>query len=116
MTALLHGAAAVLAVAAALLGAACALGVLSMRDAYQKLHYVSPPATISAFLLAVAIALGTRSPSAALKAFLVFALLAAANGVLSHATARAAFVRSHGHWPPRPDEVRASGGDREAPP
>jgi multisubunit Na+/H+ antiporter MnhG subunit len=115
-SAILDGAAAVLAIAGALLGAVSAVGVLAMRDAYQKLHFVSAPGTVSAFLLAAAVALGTRSPSASVKAFLVFALLSAANGVLTHATARAIFVRSHGHWPPRPDEVRPGGdGDGGSP-
>jgi monovalent cation/proton antiporter MnhG/PhaG subunit len=108
VTGALHASAAVLALAGALLGLLSGIGVLAMRDAYQKLHFVSAPATVSAFLLAVAIALETRSAAASLKALLVVVLLSAANGVLCHATARAAFVRAHGHWPPLPDELRAA--------
>lgn len=113
MIAALHGVGAALAIAGALLGAISGVGVLAMRDAYQRLQFVSLAGTVASFLVAAGVALGAGEPAAALKALLVFAVLSAANGVLTHATARAAFVRAHGHWPPRADEVRAAGGGRE---
>ncbi len=114
MTAALHVAAAVLAIAAAVLALLSAVGVLAMRDAYQKLHFVAPPATLSSFVIVVAVALSGAGAQASLKALLVAILLTAANGVLGHATARALFVRDHGHWPPRADEAGMKRPDPEA--
>ncbi len=113
-------AAGVLAVAAAALTLVCAVGVAAMRDPYQKLHFIAPPATLASFVLALAVALQAREAQATLKALLVAVLLTAANGVVSHATARAAFVRRHRHWPPRRDEAAPAGaadaGHEEASP
>jgi multicomponent Na+:H+ antiporter subunit G len=106
----LHVAAAVLAAVAVLVTLASAVGVWAMRDPFQRLHFLAPPATIGAALLALAIALDGGA-LAAVKPALVLALLTALNGVVSHATARAAFVRRRGAWPPAPppggvEEVR----------
>ena len=100
MSAALHAVAAVLTAAAVLLTIACAIGVAVMRDPLQRLHYVAPPSTLGAALLAAAIAL-EAGPAALVKPALVLVLLTALNGVVSHATARAAFVRRHGSWPPQ---------------
>ena len=107
MIAVLHGVGAGLAVASAVLALLCAAGLAAMRDAYQKLHFVSPPATLCAFLLAAAVGLSGAGTRATLEALLIAAVLAASNGVVGHATARALWVREHGRWPPRADQVRA---------
>lgn len=83
MTAIAHAAAVALLAVAVLLTLACGVGVAVMRDAWQKLHFGTPPATVSAFLVAAAIALETCQLSASLEALLLALVLTAINGVLS---------------------------------
>jgi multicomponent Na+:H+ antiporter subunit G len=110
----LHAVAAVLCAAAVLLTLACSVGVLVMRDAWQRLHFAAPPATLGAALLTVAIAI-EAGPAAASKPFVVLLLLTALNGVVTHALARAAFVRSRGGWPPSSDAGASKPGGGGAP-
>ncbi len=70
-----------------------AIGVLAMRDPLQRLHFIAPPATISTALVTIAVAIGGRSAQATLKTAAVGVLLLAVNGVVNHATARAARLR-----------------------
>lgn len=70
-----------------------AIGVLAMRDPLQRLHFIAPPATVSTALLTIAVGVGTRSTQATLKTAVVGLLLLAVNGVVTHATARAARLR-----------------------
>ncbi|MFL5262040.1 MAG: monovalent cation/H(+) antiporter subunit G [Anaeromyxobacteraceae bacterium] len=104
--AVLHVVVAVLAAVAVLVTLASAVGVWAMHDAFQRLHFLAPAATVGAALLALAIGLDA-GPRAAVKPILVLLLLTALNGVVSHATARAAFVHRHGAWPPRPPQGAA---------
>jgi multicomponent Na+:H+ antiporter subunit G len=85
----------VVGVAAALLSC---LGVLVMGNAYDRLHYTAPAATLAPALLAAAIVLEEGLSAVAVKALLVAVVLVATNPVLSHATARAARIRQFGHW------------------
>ncbi len=94
-------------VGAAAVAFVSSLGVLVMRDPFQRLHFIAPPATLSAVLVIVAVGLGARSTQATLKTAAVALLLLVINGVVTHATARA--VRLRGTEP-------ASGGrPREQP-
>jgi len=82
------------------------VGIAVMRDPYQRLHFISPPASVSALLVTVAIFLGEKQKQAGGKAALVAFLLYFMNAVITHATARAHFVREKGTWPPKePIEV-----------
>jgi len=112
---LLHGAAAVLAVAAAAVALLSAIGTAVMPDPWQRLHFVSPPATLSAFVLALAVGFSGAGAQATLKAVSVAVVLTVSNGVVGHATARAHWVRTHGRWPPRADQARVA-PRREPPP
>ncbi len=89
--------------AAVLLTLGCALGVAVMRDPWQQLHFVAPPSTLGAALLALAVGLAA-GPRAAVKPAIVLLVLAALNGVVTHALARAAWVRRHREWPPEREE------------
>lgn len=89
-----------------------AVGVLAMRDPYQRLHFVAPPA-LSAFLVAAALAVDGAGPAAWIKAAIVAVLLNLINGIVTHATARAAFVCKHGKWPPDPGEAASVKDRRE---
>lgn len=85
------------AVVCALLGV---LGVWLMRDAYQRLHYITLPAVFSSLFLTIAVFLHEPQKQSAGKVALTALVLFAMNAVVAHATARAAWVREHGRWPP----------------
>ncbi len=72
---------------------ASAVGVMVMRDAYQRLHYLAPPSSLAPLLLVVALYLGERDRQAGNKMLLLLLLLNAVNGVVTHATARAQRLR-----------------------
>ncbi len=82
----------------------CSLGVLVMKDPFQRIHYIAPAASISALCVAAAILLAEGFNQAGIKAVLVVVLLFIMNAVLSHATARAIRIRQYGDWTPRPEE------------
>ena len=77
------------------------LGVWLMRDPYQKIHYITLPCSVSAWLIAAAVLIGEKQKQAGLKVALIALVLFAMNAVVTQATARAAWVRSEGQWPPR---------------
>ena len=77
---------------------ASCVGVLVMRDAYDRLHYTAPAATIAPLAIAAAIVLQERLSAAGIKALLVALALLVTNPVLTHATARAARIRQLGEW------------------
>jgi multicomponent Na+:H+ antiporter subunit G len=77
---------------------ASCVGVLLMRDAYDKLHFTAPATTIAPLAIAAAIVLEERLSAAGLKALLVALALLVTNPVLTHATARAARIRQFGEW------------------
>jgi monovalent cation/proton antiporter MnhG/PhaG subunit len=70
----------------------CAIGVLVMRDPLQRLHFIAPPASLSAFFVVAAVLVQEHSWQSATKVLLIAMLLALVNGVATHATARAALV------------------------
>ncbi len=72
---------------------ASAIGVLVMRDPFQRLHFVAPAATVSTALITIAVGVGGLRTQAVLKTATIGGLLLAVNGVVTHATARAARLR-----------------------
>jgi multicomponent Na+:H+ antiporter subunit G len=85
------------------------LGVLVMRDPYDRLHYTGPAAVLAPVAIAAAVVLEERLSAAGIKALLVALALVATNPVLGHATARAARIRQFGEWRVR-EEERNEGG------
>lgn len=79
-----------------LLQLASAVGVLTMRDAYQRLHFIALPCTLGVTFLTVAVVLHETEAVTWVKTALVAVLLSLMNGVLTHATARAAFISANG--------------------
>lgn len=79
----------------------CALGVLVMGSAYDRLHYASA-AGWGAALIAVAIVVRESLSLIGDKALLSAAILVVCGPVLSHATARAGRIRERGAWNPAP--------------
>ena len=90
----------------ALLGS---LGVLLMKDLYERLHYMAPQSTISIACFAAAIVIDKHFSAAGIKAVLTAIVIIVMNAVLTHATARAARVRQFGRWISDVTEVRGIG-------
>jgi multicomponent Na+:H+ antiporter subunit G len=91
-----------------------ALGVLVMKDFYERLHYMAPPADISVWCFALAIVLDKHFSQAGIKAVLIAVVLFVMNAVLTHATARAARVRQFGRWIEDPTQIRGTGDESTA--
>lgn len=87
------------------------IGVLVMKDLYERLHYMAPPAVITAVCFAIATIADKHFSTAGIKAVLITVVLLLMNAVLTHATARAARVRQFGRWIPDVTEVRGMHGD-----
>ena len=83
---------AVLLFCAVALTLCCTVGVLVMRDPLQRLHYLAPPASVSAFLIVAAVLVQEHSWQSATKVLLIAGVLSLMNGVAAHATSRAALV------------------------
>jgi monovalent cation/proton antiporter MnhG/PhaG subunit len=80
------------------------VGVLVMKDVYQRLHYIGPPTTVGALLITLAVFLDEPQKQAGLKTLLTTVVLIAMNGVITHATARAARIRELGRLTVEPSE------------
>ena len=72
------------------------VGILLMRDVYQKLHYVTPIALIAPLVVALAILVQSGWSVNSLQTWLAVAFMAIAAPFLSHATIRAARIRQTG--------------------
>jgi len=79
------------------------LGLVAMRDVYDRLHYLAP-ATLGALLVAAAIWVYQGPSQIALKGTVVAAFLLLAAPALAHATARAARIGERGDWRPGAEE------------
>jgi multicomponent Na+:H+ antiporter subunit G len=75
----------------------CALGMLVMASAYDRLHYASA-AGWGALLIALAIVVRESLSLIGDKALLTAAVLVVCGPVLSHATARSGRIRERGAW------------------
>ena len=92
--------------------AGASVGVLVMRDAYQKLHFVTPAALIAPVLVALAVLAQVGVYENAGETFLALLFMIIAGPFLSHATMRAIRVREKGDW--RPDRSgKASAQEKE---
>ncbi len=82
----------------------CCLALLIMPNFYERLHYLASVTTISAFCILIAVVIHEGWGQATLKAIAVCVVLLLVNAIVTHATARAARVRSLGHWSSDPHE------------
>jgi multisubunit Na+/H+ antiporter MnhG subunit len=98
---------------AVLIVLASSLGILLMRDVYQKLHYVTPVALVAPFVVGLAILAqsGLTEDTGEMALAMVFIVIGAP--FLSHATIRAARVREKGDW--RSGPARDGGAVKERP-
>jgi multisubunit Na+/H+ antiporter MnhG subunit len=74
------------------------VGVLVMRDAYQKLHFVTPVALVAPALVALAVFVQVGLYENTGETFVALLFLVIAGPYLSHATIRAIRIREKGDW------------------
>jgi multisubunit Na+/H+ antiporter MnhG subunit len=93
-----------------------AVGVLVMRGACRKVHYVTPLSILAPVLAGLAVLIQAGWSTRSAQAWIAVLFLVAASPVLSHATLRAARIRAEGDWQgpaaqgrpaPPPDEAEA---------
>jgi multisubunit Na+/H+ antiporter MnhG subunit len=89
---------------AVLVVAGAGLGILLMRDAYQKLHFVTPAALVAPVLVTLALLVRSGLNENTGETCLALVFLAVAGPYLSHATMRAIRVREKGDWRPEKEE------------
>ena len=77
---------------------ASALGLLVMRDVYQKLHFVTPAALVAPVLVAVAVFVQAGLTENTGETLLALLFVVIAGPYLAHATIRAARIRDTGDW------------------
>jgi multisubunit Na+/H+ antiporter MnhG subunit len=72
---------------------ASSVGVLVMRDAATKLHFVTPISIVAALLVGLAVLVQSGFSASSAQTWLAILLMAIASPFLSHATVRAARIR-----------------------
>jgi monovalent cation/proton antiporter MnhG/PhaG subunit len=81
-----------------------ALGIVRMRDPYQKLHYLALPGIVGIGSLTIAVFVQTGWSQASWKCAIILVILVASNSVGTHAAARAFRAREKEHWEPLPND------------
>lgn len=94
----------VLLALAVLIAVASVLGMMRMRDPYQKMHYLAPPASLSAIFITIAIFLQRGLKPESFKAAFVSVVLIGMNTVVTHAAARALRIAEVKDWRPQGGE------------
>ncbi|MBO0731636.1 MAG: monovalent cation/H(+) antiporter subunit G [Acidimicrobiaceae bacterium] len=79
---------------------ASALGVMVMKDPYQKLHFVGPAALVAPLLVALAVLVVKGYYENTTETWLALLFMVMTGPYLAHATIRAARVRHKGDWRP----------------
>ncbi len=109
-----HIAVVVLLAIAVIVALICCLGLVLMKDFYERLHYMATVSTISSVFVLAAVVVQEGWGQATLKTIVIVLVLFLMNATLTHATARAARVRQLGHWTADPKEnipvAKAGGG------
>lgn len=82
----------------------CSIGVMVMRDAFQRLHFSAVVVTFSTLLIAIAVWVEEKDPQPRIKVILIGVILFVMNSVLTSATAKAVRIQQTGHWEPHPEE------------
>ena len=103
----------VLLALAVLTVASASLGVLLMRDAYRKLHFVTPAALVAPVLVALAVLVQAGLYENTGETCLALFFMVIAGPYLSHATVRAIRVREKGDWRPGTAMRKVPGEERE---
>lgn len=89
------------------------LGILAMRDAASKLHYVAPAAMLAPLLVGLAVLVWSGWSVNAAETWLALLFLVMTGPYLAHATIRVARIRAQGDWRgPVHDPDRSDGDGR----
>jgi multisubunit Na+/H+ antiporter MnhG subunit len=80
------------------------IGVLVMRNAYQRLQFCSVVVAFCPLLISVAVWINHTDITSRIKVVLVAAILLVMNSVLATATAKATRIRNMSHWEPHANE------------
>lgn len=75
----------------------CAVGILVVRNPFDRLHYLAPATTLGPLAIAAAVLVAESDAQAKIKSVLVAVVLLATGPILTHATARAAWTRSRAY-------------------
>ena len=103
--------------AAVLVAIVSVLGMLRVRDPYQRMHYISPPASLSSLFIAIAVFLQSGLKPASFKAAFVVLILVGMNTIVTHSAARAFRISEVPDWhpgmgeevPTKPSDERVTG-------
>jgi multisubunit Na+/H+ antiporter MnhG subunit len=90
---------------------ASTVGLLVMRDVYQKLHFVTPIALVAPLIVGLAVLAQSGFTENTAETWLALVFVVIAAPFLSHATIRAARIREKGDWRPGGGRYRGSSGD-----
>ena len=82
----------------------CCLGLLVMRDTFDRLHYLSAASTVGPVLLAAAVIVQESLSTAGLSALVIAVVMVIVGPVLTHVVGRTARVRTHERWIVLPQE------------
>ena len=88
----------VLLALAVLIVISASVGVLVMRDPYQKLHFVTPAALVAPVLVMLAVLVRMGLDENTGETCLALLFMGIAGPFLSHATVRAIRIRDQGDW------------------
>jgi multisubunit Na+/H+ antiporter MnhG subunit len=89
------------------------VGILVMRDVYQKLHFVTPAALVAPVIVGLAILIHSGSTSNSSLTWLALLFVVIAGPYLTHATIRAARIRETGDWRTGVEDARPAPGPDE---
>jgi multisubunit Na+/H+ antiporter MnhG subunit len=104
---------------AAVVVLASSAGILVMRDAYQRLHYVTPVTVVAPVIVALAVLVQSGWTENSGETWLGLLFVVAGGPFLSHATIRAARIRETGDWrrgPGRGGRGQDGDGPQDRPP
>jgi monovalent cation/proton antiporter MnhG/PhaG subunit len=89
------------------------IGLILMRDFYERLHFLAPISTLGILCITAGIVVNELGSQGGIKAVLCCVAVLVLNPVLTQATARAGRVRDFGRWTIRPEEMRKQGAPAE---
>ena len=88
----------ILLAAAVLVVVASVAGVVTMRDVYQRAHFLGPMTMLAPLLIAVAVTISSGWDENTGQTWLALGFVIVVSPFLSHATVRAARIREQGDW------------------
>jgi multicomponent Na+:H+ antiporter subunit G len=76
----------------------CCIGLIAVRNAFDRLHYLGPASSVGPLAIAAAVLIEESFTQAGVKSLLVALLLLLKSPVLTHATARAMRIHEEGRF------------------